>query len=195
MKRNSKDNPVRKFIAKLFGNSLYGKFGQNNVSQREVMSRAEMLQLGIVGLEKRARFSHLSKHFAGKGSILKNIRDLNEALVEIETEVSASELDSPGSLIRIASFVTAEGRSRIISLIYEIGPENVFYCDTDSVVFRGNEDLIKSVAIGDNHGMIADALGGAKITEGYFISPKCYGLRLDKKYEGSDEYVRFKGVK
>jgi hypothetical protein len=48
------------------------------------------------------------------------------------------------------------GRCRIIKLISEIGFENIYYCDTDSVVFKKDPNRKLSVKIGDDVGEISD---------------------------------------
>lgn len=68
------------------------------------------------------------------------------------------------------------GRCKIISLIDEIGVDKVFYCDTDSVVFKGDGNSFKSIKIGKDVGNISDALSGVKIEYGIFASAKCYAL-------------------
>jgi hypothetical protein len=39
-----------------------------------------------------------------------------------------------GSLVRIASFITAKARINLLDAIYKTGPENLYYCDTDSII-------------------------------------------------------------
>ena len=57
--------------------------------------------------------------------------------------------------------MTAIGRTRLLTLIHGIGDDKVIYCDTDSVIFNGDEkDVLRSgIKIGDDHGMIASAIG------------------------------------
>lgn len=50
------------------------------------------------------------------------------------------------------------------------------------------------VNIGKERGDIADQFPGLKILECDFVAAKCYYVKLNGKYKGSDEYVRFKGV-
>lgn len=43
-------------------------------------------------------------------------------------------LQFTGSLVRIASYITAKARVNLLTGIYETGPENLYYCDTDSII-------------------------------------------------------------
>ena len=71
IKRNSHD-PIEKYIAKLFGNSLYGKFGQTVKEARRIINIGEAELLGERGLAKRV----------GASSMLESLNKLNESLYE-----------------------------------------------------------------------------------------------------------------
>ena len=67
---------------------------------------------------------------------VKHIKPLNDLISEIELAPDISDLNYSGSLIRIASYTTMNGRCWLMKKILQIGAENVYYCDTDSLVFK-----------------------------------------------------------
>jgi len=69
-------------------------------------------------------------------SYVKFIRELCEEYVEVEYEENQLETKFCGSLIRFASYTTMVGRCYLFDLMNSIGYENLYYCDTDSCVFK-----------------------------------------------------------
>ena len=65
---------------------------------------------------------------------------------------------------------------------------SLYYTDTDSLIVHAK--LIPRVVdkMGSHLGQLADELGGGKIVEGYFLSPKLYCV----KYKMPDETIHFK---
>jgi len=81
--------------------------------------------------------------------------------------------------VYIAAYITALARKRHYELMKEIGFENIFYCDTDSIITNkklGN-DLVN-----ENIGNLKLV---DKIKEGVFLLPKTYAYKNDKNKEKS----------
>jgi len=128
-------NKAFKQIAKLFLNSLYGKFGQRTKLFECVgeCDREDGYEI-VIDAETGERTTY---------------RYLNgEVWVE-----SKDYVEGTNSMVAIASAVTAYARCYLWSLIEKAGIENVFYCDTDSLIVneRGYErlrDLINEYKLG-----------------------------------------------
>ena len=132
----AKENNVAfKQIAKLFLNSLYGKFGQRTrlfecIGECEHEDGYEV----VIDLETGERTTY---------------RYLNgEVWVE-----SKDYIEGNNSMVAIASAVTAYARCYLWSLIKKAGIENVFYVDTDSLIvneegFKRLQDLLDEYKLG-----------------------------------------------
>lgn len=167
--------PARRHIAKLYLNSLFGKFGQRRKFQKIMRIEGSFFEM------------------ARKFSILDVIEELNSVVVEDESK-------SPFTTVHIACFVTAYARIKLYERIEEViekGGE-VYYCDTDSIIT--NIDL----TTGGNLGDLALENKDDPIEEAYFLFPKFYGYKtrfgkevirtkgLGKKFEFSDFQTSFK---
>ena len=160
------ENGALKQIAKLFLNSLYGKFGQrtrlfDKIGECEREDGYEV----VFDMETGERITY---------------RFLNG---EIWVE-SKDYIEGENSFVAIASAVSAYARCYLWSLIEKAGLENVFYCDTDSLIV--NEE---------GYERLRDYLDDYKL--GYL---KCEGvaeevvIRNAKDYTFGEE-VKRKGVK
>lgn len=154
------------FVAKLLQNALYGKFG----------SRRERLKL-------------LSALTANPEELLDCIPldDFGEfyTRVELDTEMRC--------MPAWAAFTTAHARLSLLQQVYSIGPENVYYGDTDSITFKkGFEHLVD----------IGPEYGQWKIEKEWrefrAIAPKVYSgiLASDvgKKHKAGDYLGAAKGL-
>ena len=159
-------NGAFKQIAKLFLNSLYGKFGQrirlfDKIGECEHEDGYEV----VFDMETGERITY---------------RFLNG---EVWME-SKDYIEGENSFVAIASAVTAYARCYLWSLIEKAGLENVFYCDTDSLIVNQ-----------EGYERLRDYLDDYKL--GYL---KCEGvseyveIRNAKDYTFGEE-VKRKGVK
>ena len=161
-------------IAKLYINSLYGKFGQRVDTKTVIIEPDEVFD--YIEDEDVVSYSSISN----RHTVLTYNIDINE------------KNDTIGSLVHIASYITAAGRSHLCHYINEIGLDNVMYCDTDSVIFRksalpnvaGQQDDIKL-------GYWKDELHGDVITDLVVIAPKLYGYRT----RNGKEVVKMRGIR
>lgn len=106
-------------LCKLLLNTLYGKFGQKGEVWTKIgdcPDEPDRVELLFVEGEKRTK-------------------QIKYLLGEI-FELTGYE-ECFNSFPAIASHVTAYGRLRLWELIKEAGRENVFYCDTDSLIVNG----------------------------------------------------------
>lgn len=130
------------FICKMFLNSLYGKFGQQNDEvlwekecdpeefYREVIFHIDTGQVTVI------------TRFAG-----------------MEREVRQGASEAMNSFVGICSHVTEYARLLLWDYIVKAGRENVYYCDTDSLIVneKGKRKLARFISPG--------SLGGFKIVE------------------------------
>ena len=103
-------------ICKLFMNTLYGKFGQTGLEQITIgqANHDEIWNLSVVNAQSGKR----SHQTALGGSIFETF----------------SSGESYHSIPSIAAHVTANARLYLYSLIEKAGHNNVYYCDTDSLI-------------------------------------------------------------
>ena len=109
-------NPVIRHQAKIFMNSLYGKFGQmNNVSK--IVDNQTDTQYGRITGYSQSLHKHVEINCLGP-----------------QMEVSYRDGESTYSFPGIAGAVTAYARLYLWKLINTAGSKHVFYCDTDSLM-------------------------------------------------------------
>ena len=179
-------NKIIRHQAKIFLNSLYGKFGQ-----RQVVSK-------IVAYTDGVRYERLTGYSASLKCNVE-VNYLGNA-VEVRYKAGESYYSSPV----IAGAVTAYARAYLWELITQARKENVYYVDTDSLIVNpmGYHNLSANLQVG--------RLGGLKV-EGisdrlYIHSVKDYAFGEEVKIKGvprqarkisnnSWEYEQFRGAK
>ena len=109
------DQPILYKVAKLFQNSLYGKFGQR-VGSSELIDTRSPLEYGIERILSPESNS-IEYHVIIAGNVYRY----------------QSREPSFDSFIAIASHVTAYARMYLWELISQAGINHVYYCDTDSL--------------------------------------------------------------
>jgi DNA polymerase elongation subunit (family B) len=152
-------------LAKLMLNSLSGKMGQREY-KTYILGKAN--HDGI-------------RHFIAKAAGTDYVFDQWEYFGRVFSSIRAGE--KPYSCPSIAGAITAYGRMYLWELMSYAGKENVYYCDTDSLITnsRGLQNL--SAYLGET------ALGKLKIVEqGRSLSihaPKDFSLDLHARRSGS----------
>ena len=131
------------YISKLFLNSLYGKFGQ----------KEEFSSLQTINFDNEVN-----------GEIFGN----EEIFNKFGLIVSTVKKRSPHMLVHIASSITSHARIHLYRSGLSICPDNIRYCDTDSLYTPGILETSRD-------------LGRLKLEEsnidyGYFRLPKTYAL-------------------
>lgn len=184
-------NKIAETFTKLLLNSLYGKFGQNGYS---------WVDLSLDTLEKfyQAYRVEFPKDIYNEHNIVPLCEPVNKVMMKGlknpvpfraiagKTQIKFPIQEHHESFPAVASFVTSYARERLNDLISIAGPDNVLYCDTDSlfVLKEGYNKLKKQDEINNLE------LGKLKLVE---ISKylRIYGL---KDYIFGDKVV-MKGIR
>ena len=207
-----KKNPGLYSTAKLYLNSLWGKFGQRlseNYDKHEILTTStggSARWYELIANNQLTDFVPLSK---------------TSALVtySAEEKVSAGTNSSNGisnndnelvddKNIALAVFTTAQARIKLYKEFLEPCGKRVLYYDTDSLIFvtKEGEDPSSFVKLGDQLGEATNELGkdyggsdykygDSYISEFFSGGPKNYGYTISKR--GSDETstnLKVKGV-
>jgi len=153
-KHTAEGNKTQKTIAKLYLNSLYGKFGQTE-PHREPYDTTEFKGVMRETCYNVADDLHM-QFIYWYGNIYKEFR-------QGETSFSCPY---------IASAITSKARMLLWMYIKQAGKENVSYCDTDSLIVnaRGYRNLLPNIS--------KDRLGSLKLE----TQSKCYELWGAKDY-------------
>lgn len=162
-------NPGMRSVAKLFLNSLWGKFGQrDSYTETEYIYSAQ----------------DLWKHVHSSTHSIEQITDINEDIMELVLKPNEEVLkDNVKSNIYLASFTTSMARLKLYDAIEKLG-EKVLYMDTDSVIFVAKKgqtitdfDLPTSkYFLGD----FSDELDSDYIVEFVSCGPKNYAYTTSK---------------
>ena len=179
-------NPALRYIAKIFLNSLWGKFAQRpNQIKHEITSQyCDYL------------------FFANDPEIdLKYEFMLDEKTIHLTYKYldDLSDLFTTNNLA-FASYVTAYARLYLYSKmaqIESIRPYSLLYFDTDSVIYahkQGDQDLECGSYLGDLTDEIADKYGeSAKCVEFVALGPKNYGFIVEHNGQSNVE-IKAKGL-
>ena len=122
-------NPVYGFLCKLMLNSLYGKFGQRNEEWVFVREEPEMVDYVEFEIDAQTGRRYVVRCIAGQVS---------------ETR---GKVEGYNSFAAISAEVTANARMMLLDFIEAAGQQNVYYCDTDSLLVNqsGYDRLAESL--------------------------------------------------
>lgn len=164
LRAKSEGNKVYDKMAKLFMNSLYGKFA----AQRDVVIVKQEAEVSDYMREE------IYDSVTGENQI---ISKLFATLI-----VTQGKEVIPGSVIAIPSHVTEYARNYLWSIIKTIGREKVFYCDTDSVKIRESDMTMAEGLLHETE------LGKLKVESKYSTllihGPKDYETDTTRKLKG-----------
>lgn len=104
------------YMCKIFLNSLYGKFGQRN----EAYEFVEILKNAEDGVHE---YFDMDKNINVKERIVNGMKERSIGLRE-----------GPDSFVAIASHITADARMQLWKYFLIARRENIYYCDTDSMI-------------------------------------------------------------
>jgi hypothetical protein len=160
-------NPVKRALAKLAMNSLYGKFAQaQNYPQTTFIQ--EPSELYNLLLNDKAQDLHLIY--------------LNDEMIQATYKMKDMFVkNNYNTNVFIALMTTANARTRLLQGLDQVG-DRVLYCDTDSIVYQDTGS--NTIPTGDLLGNWTDELNGAYITKWISSGPKSY------YYETSDKKVK-----
>ena len=122
--KNTCNNPGMGGVAKLFLNSLWGKFGTREImgEYSYVRTQKELWDITSDSKKKLINFHHI-----------------NDNLVEVLYERNCEDTDCPDYVSPItAVFTTSNARVRLIKFMNALHPSQLLYCDTDSCYFAFN---------------------------------------------------------
>lgn len=164
-----KKNPVKRTIAKLFLNCLWGKFAQRlqlpkieYLTQQEQLTK--MLQdtiLEVKGIE-----------------LLNNLKKPDSDMILINyVEKKDFIEDCPFGNVVLAAFTTAHARLHLYDTLEKLG-ERVLYFDTDSIIYQHVDGLYNPTIVNSLGGW-TDELEGGHITKFMSGGPKNYAFETD----------------
>ena len=141
-------------------NSLYGKFGQKKFTHTCLCKNSEEMY-----------------NILGDDSKLISFEVIKENML-IEYEMAGDEHECIGKLVRFASYITATTRSKLSEFMRDVGHENVYYCDTDSV-FTSKKP---SKSFIDENKLGKWKLECKPIIKAIFLAPKTYFFETEDNY-------------
>ncbi len=181
-----KTNKAKAQFYKLLLNSLYGKFASKSFL-KHVLVEDETEELMILGDNKNKICSY------------KNI-DKEYNLISYQTEDNDGH--DIGNLVRFSSYIAAVSRTNLANAMSNVGHNNIYYCDTDSIFTSKQLDdsFLSQTELGKwkieetsfkyyntkDEKVKATVLGIIK--EAYFIAPKCYKYIIDEKQPMIKDY-------
>ena len=154
---------------KLLLNSLYGKFGQKTFTSTEIVNNSQEMYNNLGQFDRLINFEVVN----------------NKIIMEYETKGDDKNV---GKLIRFSSYISALSRCNLSEVMRDIGHENIYYCDTDSI-FTSKKPSDKYI---DNN-----ILGKWKeetktpINRALFLAPKTYYYNCDDNIND----MKAKGIK
>lgn len=157
-------NPVKRTIAKLFLNCLWGKFAQRiQLPKARYLTEEEELQqllqdcsLEVKGIE-----------------LLENSEDPNLDMILVNYQEKREFLEEcPFGNVVLACFTTAHARLHLYETLEQLG-ERVLYFDTDSIIYQHEEGKFNPEIINSLGGW-TDELDGDRIVKFMSGGPKNY---------------------
>jgi hypothetical protein len=175
-------NPVVRHVSKLFLNCLWGKFGQRRICD------AFMDIHNYEDLEGLLYHSGLDEN-----KILIRQTDTGVYKAQCTKEYYATSPNKKSN-IYLAAMVTAQARCRLHSQMLLLGPENIVYCDTDSIVWLRNPTVqLPSNMLGSGLGRWVDEHPNEKIKIFVAAAPKMYMLIYNEDEPSTNE-IKAKGI-
>lgn len=158
------NNGAFEHICKLFLNSLYGKFGQRN-DKYKIIGYDNSLKDGVF------EFFDIDKMI-----------DVRQRFIGGKIEESAGKVEGFDSFVAIPAHITADARMQLWRYFEIAGRDNIFYCDTDSIIVnrRGYENCTPH--IGENALGFLEVKKQARILKLY--GPKDYVFGADEVIKG-----------
>ena len=169
-------NPVRRQMAKLFLNSLWGKFCQKPHCENYTVIHGKRQFYDIWSNPNLDKSKFSFRHLSG------NTWKVKYCTLDDFTKPNAKYN------IFLSSKVTEWARCILHRQMKKIGPQRILYCDTDSLMFIWPSDAPKLDGVG--LGNWVDEYPRAKIRRLYALAPKFYYLDF---YE-DEPLLKSKGI-
>jgi len=178
---NVRKNPVKRALAKLNLNCLWGKLAQDSYKddKKMVFNYDEWMQEII--LNPMIDQTSL-KYRTMEGSAYMCYFALQNEFAKENARVN----------IWMASAVTAWARTILHERMFVVGPENVLYCDTDSVVFLKNRNDTTEYTARGLGKWTDETEEGDEIEQFLALAPKCY-MKIERN--NPTGCVKAKGVR
>lgn len=173
-------NAVLRSLAKLYLNSLWGKFAQKSAKTQHTTIYGTQQFLALWNNKKIDQSNC-------------KFREISPGVYKTSYNMK-SEYINPvrhGNLF-IAAKVTETARCVLHRKMLQVGPENVIYCDTDSIIFLYNS--LMGVLTDVGLGKWTNEYPSHVIEHVYALAPKLYSLRLSQTNKDPYETFRAKGI-
>lgn len=169
-------NPTQRALAKLFLNSLWGKFAQKPKASKQGILYGLNDFIKIWGDSKIKPESFL-------------FREIGNGLFKYQYDQKDeyAQQNAKGNIF-LAAKVTEHARCVLHQQMLHIGPEKVIYCDTDSIILC--TDKLHPLNIGNGLGKWVDEYPTKVINQFYGLAPKFYMLQ----FRDQQIMVKVKGV-
>ncbi len=174
-------NAVKRQIAKLFLNSLWGKFAQKQQDDHFTT---------INGYKQFVEFVDCPAVDKDK-MWFRHVKD-NLFKVRYQKKMGRSR-PNPRYNIFLAASVTAHARCYLHRKMIEVGPANVTYCDTDSLQFLNSLDPAKRIVPGIGLGKWSDEYPVEYISRIHALAPKSYNITFTGD-DGDHCSLKTKGI-
>jgi len=188
IKAKKANNRIDDKFCKLILNTQYGKWGQREIEYHKLDENSEFLKwyqdiitIKLKQIKEKNPDFVFTKQMAYLGTI-----DNEGELYVVDNKLYLLKHTSKNaydSFVAISSFITSYSRMLLIKYLRKAERENVYYCDTDSLIVNeiGYNNLLKRGFINETE------LGLLKIEDqgiGNFYSPKFYDFNLERKCKG-----------
>ena len=174
-------DPVMRALAKLFLNSLWGKWAQKAAKEchTTIYGTQQFFQLWNDKTVERESCQ---------------FRDISPGVYKVSYKKKDPFINPvPHGNVWMAAAVTAWARIALHTQMIRIGPERLIYCDTDSIIFLWPKTGPNLSGIG--LGKWTDEYPKNRIVKVYALDPKMYALVLADDAKGTSyESFRAKGV-
>lgn len=164
-------NPSRSKYFKSILNNLYGKFAQGQSNKTQLLNN----------------FDDIFDYIGDDLQLLINYTPIGDGQIGFVEYKDVNTKDNYASLSRFSSYITACGRVALHQAMVNVGFENVYYCDTDSIF------TTKKL---DDSFISETELGKFKlecvISQADFIAPKMYKI---VRKEDVKSIIKSKGIK
>ncbi len=172
-KAKEEDNNSFAFFLKIVMNSCYGKFGQQKFPYTEIIHGNQFNEY-LIG-KNLEKFNVVDSDFIqGVKNIIAFTEPIQGSPYFSVNFHPNNDLNFIGGCVRISSYIAACARIRLVQGMLDVGLENVYYFDTDSVF------TTKKMSVN----MLGDELGlwnleHNNIIEAYFLNPKVYAFKRE----------------
>ena len=178
---NVRKNPVKRALAKLNLNCLWGKLAQDSYKDdKKMVFNYDEWMKDIITNPMIDQTSLKYRTMAGSAYM---------CYFSLQNEFGK---ENARVNIWMASAVTAWARTILHERMFVVGPEKVLYCDTDSVVFIKNRDDHTEYTSRGLGNWTDETDEGDEIQQFYALAPKCY-MKIEKNNPTGS--IKAKGVR